>query len=133
MRKPSVKSAVSYQNSGMIATLLLFFSVIGLLLIFIWEVEHITRQQCYANLSVSTKEAMQDLEANFRNDRMNLRMLASVIAKQESLTSLDVSKNPKLEWLLCNRNKLTKVEVTNNPKISLAMADKEVELIGYKK
>ena len=35
---------------------------------------------------------MQDLEANFRNDRMNLRMLASVVAEQDTLTSLNVSK-----------------------------------------
>ncbi|MBR1555356.1 MAG: GGDEF domain-containing protein [Oscillospiraceae bacterium] len=91
MRKHSVKKIVSYQNSGMTATILLFFSIIFLLLSFVWEVEHITREQCYSDLSASTREAMQDLEANFRNDRMNLRILASVVAEQNSLTSLDVS------------------------------------------
>ncbi|MBR0483273.1 MAG: GGDEF domain-containing protein [Oscillospiraceae bacterium] len=91
MRKHSVNSSASYLNSGMTATILLFFSIIFLLLSFVWEVEHITRQQCYSDLSLSTKEAMQDLEANFRNDRMNLRMLASVVAEQDSLTSIDVS------------------------------------------
>lgn len=92
MRKHSVKKLISFQNSGMIATVVLFVLVLVFLLSFVWEVEHITRQQCYSDLSASTKEAMQDMEANFRNDRMNLRILASVVAEQESLTSLDVSK-----------------------------------------
>ncbi len=92
MRKDTEKSNPSYQNRSLLATVILIFAVGILLLLFAWKIHSLTRAQCYRELSVSTKEAMQDIESNFRNDRVNLRMLASVIAEQDSLTSLDVSK-----------------------------------------
>ncbi|MBR1530224.1 MAG: GGDEF domain-containing protein [Oscillospiraceae bacterium] len=91
MKFSSAKQTSSYQGYSLLATVILFFSAILLLTGFALRTHTLTRKQCYTELSVSTKEAMQDLETHFRSDRVSLRMLASMLSQEESLSSINVS------------------------------------------
>jgi len=91
MRKDSEKPTPSYQGHSLLATVILILSVGLLLFGYVLRVNHLMREQCYTELSASTRQAMEELETNFRNDRVNLRMLASVIAENGNLHSLEVS------------------------------------------
>ncbi len=91
MKKNSEKQTPSYHGYSLLATVILIFLAMLLLFGFAWKTHTLTTKQCYAELSDSTKKAMQDLENNFRSDRVNLRMLASMIAEKDSLSSIDVS------------------------------------------
>ena len=91
MRNNFAKQNSSYQNHSLLATIILILSVVALLIGYVWRVNVLTRRQCYTELSVATREATEELENNFRNDRVNLRMLASVIAEEGSLDYLKIS------------------------------------------
>ena len=50
--------------------------------------------------------------------------LTSLTCNQNNLSSLDVSKNPALEWLNCMNNKLTSLDVSQNEKLENLFCDK---------
>ncbi len=56
------KQFPSYQGHSLFATVILLLSVVVLLLIYVWRTHILTRQQCYTELSVSTKAATEDLD-----------------------------------------------------------------------
>jgi len=91
MKLFSAKQNSSYQGYSLLATVILFFSVMLLLTGLALKIHSLTQKQCYTELSVSTRKAMQDLETHFRSDRVSLRMLASMLSEQESLSSINVS------------------------------------------
>ena len=49
--------------------------------------------------------------------------LASLGCDDNQLTSLDISKNTKLNWLSCEGNKLTSLDLTNNPEMNRLWCD----------
>lgn len=91
MKKTSAKQNLSYQKYSLWATVILILAIGILLVSYIVRTNLVIKQQCYTELSASTKEAMEDLEKHFRDDRINLRTLARVIAETDSMNSLDVN------------------------------------------
>ncbi len=87
----TLKKNTAYQWHGIFATILLAVFVMLLVSLYVMRTNALMYKRCYADLSSSTQQAQQKIETNFRNDRVSLRMLAKVIAEQESLYTLNVS------------------------------------------
>jgi len=81
-----------YQKRSLFATIILILAVISLLIFFIFRTNNFMKQRCYRELLSSTEQALEEIENNFRNDRVSLRMLARVIAEEESVYSFGVTK-----------------------------------------
>ena len=66
-----------------VLTVLLLISILSMITIYFWKTSKLINDQCYSELTLSTKEACEQLESNFRLDRINLRMLAKVLTDEK--------------------------------------------------
>ena len=84
------KKIISYlRSSGIVATLILITFMTLVSVLFAIRINRVTEEKCYSELTASTAEARSGLESNFRSDRINLRMLAKMLAEEEGLSSVD--------------------------------------------
>ena len=74
-----------------IATALVLLSLLGVSVAFIVRVYFTTETACYDALKVETDNAITELEANFRNDRVMLRVIAGMIGNSSDVDSIEVS------------------------------------------
>lgn len=87
------KSRYTYQRRSLFATVILMVMISVFSAVYVWNIKHITEQQCYTELADSTHKAIDEIESQLRADRTMLRMIAHVIEDSgESLHSLDVSR-----------------------------------------
>ncbi|MEE5992964.1 MAG: sensor domain-containing diguanylate cyclase [Oscillospiraceae bacterium] len=86
----TLKKMTAYQKHGIFATALLAMLVLLLVGMYMMRTSRFMYERCFYELSDSTEQAQEKIEANFRSDRVSLRMLSKVIADQESLYNLNV-------------------------------------------
>ncbi len=89
LRKLSDKLVHKYLNGGSALvffgalTAVLLILLLSMISIYFWRTKRLINEQCYTELTASTKEACNDLEDRFRLDRINLRMIAKVLAEEK--------------------------------------------------
>jgi len=81
----------SFQTFSFILTIIFIAVIIFIMSVHVSNVTKITKKQSYEQLSSATEEVMNKIEENFRNDRVNLRLLSKVIAEEDNFDSLNVS------------------------------------------
>ncbi|MDE6656957.1 MAG: sensor domain-containing diguanylate cyclase [Oscillospiraceae bacterium] len=87
MKNLSTKQNPSYQKYSLWATIILILSIGILLISYMVRTNLLIKNQCYQELSASTKRTMEDLEDHFRNDRVSLRALARIISETGDIDS----------------------------------------------
>ncbi|MCR5251343.1 MAG: GGDEF domain-containing protein [Lachnospiraceae bacterium] len=73
------------------ATFVLILVLIALSIGFILRMYFVTETRCYDELANETESAIEQLEANFRSDRMLLRIISGMISRATDMDSLEVS------------------------------------------
>lgn len=71
-------------------TALVLLCLLGIAAVFVLRVYFMTENACYDDLAVETEDAITDLEANLRSDRMMLRVIAGYIGNSEDVDSIEV-------------------------------------------
>lgn len=70
-------------------TALVLLCLLGIAAVFVLRVYFMTENACYDDLAVETEDAITDLEANLRSDRMMLRVIAGYIGNSEDVDSIE--------------------------------------------
>ncbi len=73
-----------------IATTLALLSILSISVAFVVRIYFTTETSCYEDLQVETENAINDLETNFRNDRIMLRVIAGMIGNAGDVDSIEV-------------------------------------------
>lgn len=92
MKKTSAKQNLLYQRYSFWATVILILAIGILLISYMVQTNLLVKNQCYQELSSSTKRTMEDLENHFRNDRAILRTIAQIIAETDGMNSSDINR-----------------------------------------
>lgn len=74
-----------------IATTLVLLSILSFSVAFVVRIYFTTETSCYEDLETETEHAITDLETNFRNDRIMLRVIAGMIGSAGDVDSIEVS------------------------------------------
>ena len=70
-----------------LATAAVIITLLVISTIFILRIYFRTEAECYDHLLIETEEAIDGLEANFRSDRMTLRIIAGLIGNAGDMNS----------------------------------------------
>ena len=89
-KEQKLKLSASQKRYAM-ATAIVVVSLVVLSTFFILHIYFLTESKCYEDLADETAMAVEELEHNFRSDRIMLRMIANMISQSPDLDSIEVS------------------------------------------
>ena len=92
MEQKEHKKLLSHETKSGLMTILLLMVVVLLSVFATMQLFNQAERKCYEDLAANTHDAIETFDANVRSDRMTLRLLAGLIAEEDTLESISVSR-----------------------------------------